>query len=112
MALYKIAWKKSAIKELKKIEKAELINILAQVERLVNNPHPPGSKKLRGSQHTYRIVSAIIELFIRLVPLFSPLKLSEFAIAAKLTKGPSFVKTNLMYYHPFTLSAATSKALG
>lgn len=55
MALYKIEWKSSAVRELRKLEKSTIIKILTEVESLSNNPHPPGSKKLRGSQSTYRL---------------------------------------------------------
>lgn len=43
------------MRELRKLEKSTIIKILTEVESLSNNPHPPGSKKLRGSQSTYRL---------------------------------------------------------
>ena len=55
MASYSIEWKPSARKELKKLAKVEIPRILAAVEALVANPTPVGSKKLRGSEYTYRI---------------------------------------------------------
>ncbi|VEP11567.1 Addiction module toxin, RelE/StbE family [Hyella patelloides LEGE 07179] len=55
MASYKIEWKKSAKKELKKLDKQIIIRILQVVEKLATNPHPSGSKKLMGSESIYRI---------------------------------------------------------
>jgi mRNA interferase RelE/StbE len=55
MASYKVQWKKSAQKELRKLNKDAILKILEVVDRLADDPHPEGSGKLRGSQHTYRI---------------------------------------------------------
>lgn len=55
MESYKIQWKNSAKKELKKLDKQIIIKILQAVEKLANNPHPSGSKKLMGSESIYRI---------------------------------------------------------
>lgn len=55
MASYKIQWKNSAKKELKKLDKQIIIKILQAVEKLAANPHPSGSKKLMGSEYIYRI---------------------------------------------------------
>lgn len=55
MASYKIEWKQSAQKELRKLGKALILRILEVVEGLSDNPFPSGSKKLRGSTHTYRV---------------------------------------------------------
>jgi len=53
--LYKIEWKNSAKKELKKIEKTTISKIIGTVETLASEPHPTGSRKLQGSEHLYRI---------------------------------------------------------
>jgi len=55
MASFKIEWKHSARKELKKVERQIIPRILQAVEALSNNPHPPGSRKLHGAEYTYRI---------------------------------------------------------
>jgi len=55
MACYKIVWKQSARKELRKIPKATIARIVALVGDLAENPVPPGVKKLAGTSHTYRI---------------------------------------------------------
>lgn len=55
MACYKIEWKQSAAKELRKLPKPIIGEILNAVAELADNPRPPGSQKLRGSLHAYRI---------------------------------------------------------
>ena len=55
MASYKIEWKRSAAKDLKKVPKDTLPRILQAVEQLIPDPFPPGVRKLVGSEHTYRI---------------------------------------------------------
>jgi len=55
MAFYKIEWKNSAKKELKKLDRNVIPKIITAVESLASEPHPAGHKKLQGSEHTYRI---------------------------------------------------------
>lgn len=55
MASYKVAWKQSARKELRKLEREAILRILKAVEALAADPYPPGARKLTGSEHTYRI---------------------------------------------------------
>lgn len=65
MEEYKIFFKKSVEKELKKIPKKYLLKILKRIENLTVNPHPDGSEKLTGQdlyrirQGTYRVVYSI-----------------------------------------------------
>ncbi len=55
MPLYKIEWKKSAVKELKKLDKKIIPRIINAVELLSESPIPNKCKKLIGSEHIYRI---------------------------------------------------------
>ena len=55
MEVYKIEWKHSAVKELKKIEGKNRARILQAVSQLSSVPYPNGCKKLKGSLQTYRI---------------------------------------------------------
>jgi len=55
MASYKIEWKQSARKELKKLQKKTISRILQTIETLPDNPHPSGSRKLHGAEYTYRL---------------------------------------------------------
>jgi mRNA interferase RelE/StbE len=55
MDSYKIEWKRSAIKELKKTPKEKISRVVKAVEQLAIDPFPAGVRKLTGSEHTYRI---------------------------------------------------------
>ncbi|MBA1438498.1 MAG: type II toxin-antitoxin system RelE/ParE family toxin [Epsilonproteobacteria bacterium] len=55
MVSYKIRWKTSAKKELKKIDKLEIPKILDAIEKLANDPYPISHKRLLGTEHTFRI---------------------------------------------------------
>lgn len=55
MGSYQIEWKRSALKELKRLPRENLNRILQAVEDLAGDPFPSGVKKLVGSEHTYRI---------------------------------------------------------
>lgn len=55
MALYKIRWKVAAGKELSKLNNNIILKIIDAVEKLSENPLPKGARKLKGTQHTYRI---------------------------------------------------------
>lgn len=55
MASYRIQWKQSAKKELRKLPDQARRRILKAVEGLKNDPHPSGSKKLVGVEQAFRI---------------------------------------------------------
>ena len=55
MVSYRIEWKQSAKKEIRKLDKIVIPKILEAVAALAQNPYPRGSKKLRGTEHTYRL---------------------------------------------------------
>ncbi len=55
MASYSLLWKRSARKELRKLPRDARRRILAAVERLIDEPYPPGSRKLIGSQGAFRL---------------------------------------------------------
>ena len=54
MATYSIEWKSSAKKELRRLPKKVINNIISAIEKLPHNLHPAGSKKLIGTEHIYR----------------------------------------------------------
>ena len=64
MASYRIAWKHSAIKELKSLPKEVVVRIVQTVEHLTENPFPPEVKKLAGSERTYRIRKGSISNYL------------------------------------------------
>jgi mRNA interferase RelE/StbE len=55
MASYKIGWKHSAEKDLRKIDKQHLLRILNAVALLANDPFPANHRKLAGSDSSYRL---------------------------------------------------------
>ena len=54
MARYRIEVKKSAVKELSRIPKKNLVKIIKHINSLGDNPRPKGSKKL-SREEKYRI---------------------------------------------------------
>jgi mRNA interferase RelE/StbE len=65
MAEYKIYFKRSAVKDLKKISKGDLQRIINRIDLIKKNPRPPGCEKLSGQercrvrQGNYRIAYSI-----------------------------------------------------
>jgi mRNA interferase RelE/StbE len=55
MASWRIEFRRSVERDLKRIDRAAVPQILAAVEALEEQPRPAGVKKLRGSQATWRI---------------------------------------------------------
>jgi mRNA interferase RelE/StbE len=55
MDCYKIIWKSSAEKELRKLPYDVIAQLLKIIENLAMNPYPPNVKKLTAMEHTYRI---------------------------------------------------------
>lgn len=52
---YRIEFVRSAERSLASLPQSDQRQIAKRVEALSQNPRPPGTKKLRGSEHTYRI---------------------------------------------------------
>ena len=55
MGSYKIEWKRSATRELRKLPREAVSRILQAIEELSIDPYPTGVRKLVGSEQTYRI---------------------------------------------------------
>lgn len=55
MASYEVVWKSSARKETRKLPSDVLRRVLAAVGKLTSDPRPPGVRKLRGAERTYRL---------------------------------------------------------
>ena len=55
MGTYQIEWKKSALRELKRLDRQVVPRVVAAVDSLSTQPLPAGVSKLQGSQRTYRI---------------------------------------------------------
>jgi mRNA interferase RelE/StbE len=52
---FRIEWKKSTRKDLRKLPPNAADKIVETVENLAANPFPHGVEKLSGSEHAYRI---------------------------------------------------------
>ena len=52
---FRIEWKKSTRKDLRKLPASAADRIIEAVELLSQNPFPHGVEKLSGSEHAYRI---------------------------------------------------------
>ena len=67
MASYRIQFKNSVAKDLRNFPKKDVKKILRRIDRLAENPRPPGVKKLSGGdyyrvrQGIYRIVYEIVD---------------------------------------------------
>jgi mRNA interferase RelE/StbE len=55
MANYKIEISATAEKKIRKLSRENQIHVLRAIEGLAGEPHPPGSRKLRGYEDVYRI---------------------------------------------------------
>jgi mRNA interferase RelE/StbE len=55
MASFRLEWRASAAKELRKIDRQVIPRIVEAVEQLSHEPFPPGAKKLQGTEFIYRI---------------------------------------------------------
>ena len=55
MALFKINWKSSSERDLRKIDKQYIPRIVDAIESLANNPFPSQSKKLKDSESGFRL---------------------------------------------------------
>jgi len=77
MAEYEIFFRESVWKDVRKIPKKDLRNILSRIKSLSKNPRPPGCEKLTGQeryrlrQGRYRIVYSIqdVELTVWVVKI-------------------------------------------
>jgi len=55
MVSFKIEWRSSTKKDLRKIQPQQVIRILEAVNSLCKDPRPSNSCKLSGSERTYRL---------------------------------------------------------
>ena len=55
MAAYKLCWKESVRKDLRRLPTVFVSKIIKKVEDLPADPTPTDSKKLRDTEHSYRV---------------------------------------------------------
>ena len=53
--MYRIEWKSSALKELKRLDKAAIPRIIGCVQSLATDPRPSGVRKLKGCERSFRV---------------------------------------------------------
>ena len=78
---FRIEWKKSTRKDLRKLPANAADKIVEAVEQLSQNPFPHGVEKLSGSEHAYRIRLGDSGLFMKSSQNRSWLKSSACGIA-------------------------------
>ncbi|NIA16059.1 MAG: type II toxin-antitoxin system mRNA interferase toxin, RelE/StbE family [Nitrospiraceae bacterium] len=55
MASYQIEWKRSALKEFRRLPASVQRRVFQAIEKLAENPYPHGGVKLTGSTRSYRL---------------------------------------------------------
>lgn len=55
MASYRLEWRRSTRKDLRRIPPVDVAKIIAAAELLANDPFPTGCVKLTGSERSYRV---------------------------------------------------------
>jgi mRNA interferase RelE/StbE len=55
MASYRLEWRRSTRKDLRRIPSTDVVRIIAALESLAEDPFPTGCVKLSGSERSYRI---------------------------------------------------------
>ena len=55
MDVYKLSWKESVYKDFRRLPSTVISRIIKKAETLPMNPVPTDSKKLRDTEHTYRV---------------------------------------------------------
>jgi mRNA interferase RelE/StbE len=55
MAIFEIQWKVSAEKEIRRIDRKEILRLIKAIDGLEMNPFPHFVRKLQGSESSYRI---------------------------------------------------------
>ena len=55
MESYRVKWRKTTKKDLRRIPSREVLKIVIAVEALASNPKPHGSIKMQGSDCAYRL---------------------------------------------------------
>ncbi|MDQ3119246.1 MAG: type II toxin-antitoxin system RelE/ParE family toxin [Verrucomicrobiota bacterium] len=55
MASFELRWRASTKKDLRRIRREDVVQLLTAAAKLADDPLPHGSEKLAGSERTYRI---------------------------------------------------------
>jgi mRNA interferase RelE/StbE len=60
--MYKVVFKKSATKDLEKVNPVYLLSVVSHIKKLSENPRPSGYCKLSGFKDLYRIRAGIYRI--------------------------------------------------
>jgi mRNA interferase RelE/StbE len=55
MGAYRIEFRGSAERELRNLDRQMVGRIMVAIEALADQPRPPGTRKLAGAEHTFRV---------------------------------------------------------
>lgn len=55
MGSYKVDFCRSALKDVRRLDRSVVPRIISAIESLTEEPRPVGVRKLVGSEHTYRL---------------------------------------------------------
>ena len=66
MASYRIVLRKSAAKEIEKLDKQTISRVIGKIQTLSGDPRPPGCKKLSGEEK-YRIRAGVYRILYQIV---------------------------------------------
>jgi mRNA interferase RelE/StbE len=55
MASFEIVWKSSALRDIRSLPREVVASCLGKISSLKSNPMPAGIRKIRGTEHTYRL---------------------------------------------------------
>ena len=66
MASYRIVLRKSAAKEIEKLDKKNISRVMGKIQALSVDPRPPGCKKLTGEEK-YRIRAGAYRILYQIV---------------------------------------------
>jgi len=66
MASYRIVLRKSAAKEIEKLDQKNISRVVGKIKTLTVNPRPPGCKKLSGEEK-YRIRAGAYRILYQIV---------------------------------------------
>ena len=66
MASYRIVLRKSAAKEIEKLDQKNISRVVGKIQTLTVNPRPPGCKKLSGEEK-YRIRAGAYRILYQIV---------------------------------------------
>ena len=66
MASYKLFWKESVRKDLRRIHPEHVSGLIKDVEALVQDPFPGQARKLQGSRSTVRLRSGVYRIIYQI----------------------------------------------